>query len=98
MKEYPRILKNILEILCQKIPEHLENEHSYKFVYIGQYFVRFLVSILVSFQKVQNLSLSYESSNARKISLEGGNQDPGDPVVGKVRGGEDFFSFKQREN
>ena len=41
--------------------------------------------------------LSFESSNARKISLEEGrNQDPGDPGVGKVRGGEkDFFSFKQ---
>ena len=24
----------------------------------------------------------------------GGNQDPGDPGVGKVRGGEDFFPFK----
>ena len=41
--------------------------------------------------------LSFESSNARKISLEGGgNLDPGDPGVGKVRGGgKDFFSFKQ---
>ena len=40
-------------------------------------------------------SLSFESSNARKISLEGGggggNQDPGDPGVGKVRGGRIFF-------
>ena len=35
--------------------------------------------------------LSFESSNARKISLEGGNQDPGDPGVGKVKGGKDFF-------
>ena len=25
----------------------------------------------------------------------GGNQDPGDPRVGKVREGKDFFSFKQ---
>ena len=24
-----------------------------------------------------------------------GNQDPGDPGVGKVKGGKDFFSFKQ---
>ena len=46
--------------------------------------------------------LSFESSNARKISLEGGggggggvggggNQDPGDPGVGKVRGKGFFF-------
>ena len=35
--------------------------------------------------------LSFESSNTRKISLEeGGNQDPGDPGVGKIRG-EGFF-------
>ena len=40
---------------------------------------------------------SFESSNARKISLEGGNQYPGDPGVGKVRGGaKDFFSFRHR--
>ena len=26
-----------------------------------------------------------------------GDQDPGDPGVGKVRGGEDFFSFKQEK-
>ena len=50
-----------------------------------------------SFQKVQNLFLSFESSNARKVSLEGGNQDPGDPRVGKVRGKGFFFSFKQGE-
>ena len=30
-----------------------------------------------------------------KFHLRGGNQDPGDPGVGKVRGGEDFFSFRQ---
>ena len=30
-----------------------------------------------------------------KINLRGGNQDPGDPGVGKVRGGKDFFPFKQ---
>ena len=39
--------------------------------------------------------VSFESSNARKISLEEGgggeNQDPGDPGMGKVRGGKDFF-------
>ena len=41
--------------------------------------------------------LSFESSNARKISLggggggEGGNQDPGDPGEGKVRGERIFF-------
>ena len=29
-----------------------------------------------------------------KFHLSGGNQDPGDPGVGKVRG-EGFFSFKQ---
>ena len=29
-----------------------------------------------------------------KFHLRGGNQDPGDPGVEKVRG-EDFFSFKQ---
>ena len=46
-------------------------------------------------KKVQNLFLSFESSKARKISLGGRNQDPGDPRVGQVRGGEDFFSFKQ---
>ena len=41
---------------------------------------------------MQNLFLSFESSNARKISLEGGgDQDPGDPGVGKVRGGKNFF-------
>ena len=42
--------------------------------------------------------LSFESSNARKISLEGGNQDPGDPGVGKARGrggGEEGFFFLQ---
>ena len=39
--------------------------------------------------------ISFESSNARKISLEGGNQDPGDPGVGKVRGERIFFPFKQ---
>ena len=39
---------------------------------------------------------SFESSNARKISLEGGNQYPGDPGVGKVRGGKGFF-FLQAE-
>ena len=38
--------------------------------------------------------LSFESSNARKNSLEEGNQDPGEPGVGKGRGG-GFFSFKQ---
>ena len=32
-----------------------------------------------------------------KIHLRGGNQDPGDPGVGKVRGGGGFFSFKQGE-
>ena len=45
--------------------------------------------------------LSFESSNARKISLgrgwggggEGGNQDPGDPGEGKVRG-KGFFSLQ----
>ena len=31
-----------------------------------------------------------------KFYLTGGNQDRGDPGVGKVRG-EGFFSFKQRE-
>ena len=37
--------------------------------------------------------LNFESNNARKISLEGrgGNQDPGDPGVGKVRGEGIFF-------
>ena len=31
-----------------------------------------------------------------KFHLRRGNQDPGDPGVGKVRGGgKDFFSFKQ---
>ena len=35
--------------------------------------------------------LSFESGNARKISLEWGNQDPEDPGVGKVRGRKDFF-------
>ena len=35
--------------------------------------------------------LSFESSNARKISFEEGNQDPGDPEVGKVRRGERIF-------
>ena len=31
-----------------------------------------------------------------KFHLRGGNQDPGDPGVGKGReGGKDFFSFKQ---
>ena len=32
-----------------------------------------------------------------KFHLRGGkgNQDPGDPGMGKVRGGGDFFSFKQ---
>ena len=40
--------------------------------------------------------LSFESSNARKISLEGRNQDPGDIGVRKVSGGggEDFFSLQ----
>ena len=47
----------------------------------------------MGFQKVQNLFLSFKSSNARKISLEGGggNPDPGDPGVGKVRGERTFF-------
>ena len=46
--------------------------------------------------------LSFESSNARKISLEGGgggggwNQDPGDPGVGKVKEGKDFFFVQVR--
>ena len=40
--------------------------------------------------------LSFESSNARKISLEGGNQDTGDPGVGKV-GGKDFFPSSRGE-
>ena len=40
--------------------------------------------------------LSFESSNARKISLEGEgrggwDQDPGDPGVTKVRGEDGFF-------
>ena len=40
--------------------------------------------------------LSFESSSARKISLEGGgNQDPGDPGVGKVRGGRIFFPLSR---
>ena len=30
-----------------------------------------------------------------KFHLREGNQDPGDPGVGKVRGGKNFFSFKQ---
>ena len=30
-----------------------------------------------------------------KFHLRWGNQDPGDPGVGKVREGKDFFSFKQ---
>ena len=41
--------------------------------------------------------LSFESSNARKISLEGGNQDLGDPGVGKVRRGEGFFFLQAGE-
>ena len=41
------------------------------------------------------LPKGFESSKARKNSLEGGNQDPGDPGVGKVRGERIFFSFKQ---
>ena len=32
-----------------------------------------------------------------KFHFRGGNQDPGDPGVGKVRGRKDFFSFKQGE-
>ena len=32
-----------------------------------------------------------------KIHLRGGNQDPGDPGVGKVRGGEDFFPSSRGE-
>ena len=41
--------------------------------------------------------LNFESNNARKISLEGrgGNQDPGDPGVGKVRGGGGFFFLQE---
>ena len=42
-------------------------------------------------KKVQNLFLSFESSKARKISLDGRNQDPGEPRVGQVRGGAGFF-------
>ena len=34
--------------------------------------------------------LSFESSNTTKISLEGMDQDPGDPGLGKVRGGKDY--------
>ena len=30
-----------------------------------------------------------------KFHLRRGNQDPGDPGVREVRGGKDFFSFKQ---
>ena len=30
-----------------------------------------------------------------KFHLRGGNQDPGDPGVEKVRAGKDFFSVKQ---
>ena len=39
--------------------------------------------------------LSFESSNARKIHLRGGNQDPGDPGVGKVTGGKDVFPWSR---
>ena len=43
--------------------------------------------------------LSFESSNARKFHLKGGNQSPEDPGVGKVREGrggrEDFFPLKK---
>ena len=42
-------------------------------------------------KKVQNLFLSFESSKARKISLDGRNQDPGEPRVGQVRGGGRIF-------
>ena len=31
-----------------------------------------------------------------KIQLRGGNQDPGDPGVGKIREGEDFFFLQAR--
>ena len=33
---------------------------------------------------MENLFLGFESSNARKISLEEGNQEPGDPGVGRI--------------
>ena len=46
---------------------------------------------------VQNLFLSFESSNARQISLEVGNQDPGGPGVGKVRRGKGFFFLQAEE-
>ena len=46
-------------------------------------------------KKVQNLFLSFESSKARKISLDGRNQDPGEPRVGQVRGRGGGFFFLQ---
>ena len=79
MKEHFRTLKNFQEIsrTFQKDIEHSRNILGYD---------------SVGFQKVQNLFLSFESSNARKISLEGG----GIKILGiqgweKLGGGGFFF-------
>ena len=57
-----------------------------------------VVELNVGFQKVQNLFLScqnlFEVATLEKIHLMGGNQDPGDPGVGKFRGRGEFFSFQ----
>ena len=68
MKEYPRILKNILEILCQKYQNIYFLEYSYKFVYIGQYLVRFLVSILRDYDDVKNILKAEERKHIKETS------------------------------
>ena len=86
MKEHFRTLKNFQEIsrTFQKDIEHSRNILGYD---------------SVGFQKVQNLFLSFESSNARKISLEvGGESRSWGPQGWEKLGGGGFFSFKQGEN
>ena len=70
MKEHFRTLKNFQEIsrTFQKDIEHSRNILGYD---------------SVGFQKVQNLFLSFESSNARKISLDGGESRSWGPRGGK---------------
>ena len=55
MKEYRRILKILGKFCVRKYQNIYFLECSYKFVYIGQYFVRFLVSILRDYDDVKNI-------------------------------------------